>query len=269
MRSPDEITPEELAETHEPPAPIEPAERYPLSLPKRRQILPDGTAVFELGAELSHLAQPMISAIVSGIGVHGGLAIGSTEIVGGASFTPSASQDAPEDMQLEFPAFRSLGGGVRTDVGGDAVLEIGFLVGFVGSDYQRYLPGISLTKKAHLSDRAAIVAGGGLEYERGQTSTGIEYAPFGPYRRFGASVFVSIEASLSRNVSLLAGTSMMHNEQLEAPSGDASYRTYQTRLALLIAASESIDVWFGWNLVSSGTVDQKTLSVSFDVRRFQ
>ncbi len=141
------------------------------------------------------------------------------------------------------------------------------MLGNVDTEYQRFSPNLSLSKKIHISDRAAIFFNVGVDYE-----TAVYETDFGlrDYDRFSLFGTFAVEAGVSDNVSLYASTGFQQNELLDdLDLGYTSYRTYVTQLSLLIATSDAFDVSIGWSIYSSGTYDSKSFDLTLIVRRFR
>lgn len=205
-----------------------------------------------------------------GLYFSGVYALGSSELSAYAAFTPLSTVDGPEYNNLGFPTVRFLSGTFRTLVGPELAFGAQLAWAFVGSEFQRFFPSISISKKAHLSDRAAILAGGGVEYESGAFSIpGANFnSPF-EFRRIGVFGSIAVEAGVTEHVSLLLATSVEQHGHLDDVPMDylTSFRTYASRFALLFAVSEAFDVNVGFNVSSTGAADTKTFSLSFTWRR--
>lgn len=269
MRSPDEITAEELAEATTPREPVEVAtpvdERYPRSLARRPVLLPAGISSISLTGEIAHFAQPNISAVSAGLFVGGAIGFSSTELSAGVSVTPFASQDAPTDQELVFPTMRAVSAGIRQRVGHETALGAELTITFPGSDYQGFAPDVTLVHKVHLSDRAAILLGGGFELVRAVTTR--EFGGFIDYDRAGGFANVIVEANVSENVCILAATTAEQFFYLDDVMPGSDYRQYLTRLGVLVATSDAVDVSVGWNISSTGGRDAKSLSFTLTARR--
>jgi hypothetical protein len=269
MRSPDEITPAELAEATRPEGPLAVSapvdEGYPRALAKRPYLLPDGMSSISLGMDLAHLAQPDVSAVIAGLYVDGVLALGTTELSADLALTPFTSQDAPEDQQLVFPTVRALSASIRQRVGNETALAAGLAITFPGSDYQGFSPSLSLGHKVHVSDRAAVIVGGGFEVIRAVTTR--EFGGFVDYTVGGGYGSLLVQANVTEDVCVVANTIAEQFVYLDDVMPGSDYRQYLTRLGLVVAAGDSVDVSFGLSIFSSGGRDSKAFSFTLTARR--
>lgn len=234
----------------------------------RPLLLPAGTASFDIGIDVGHFAREEVSVVSSGLWFGATFGFGATELSIDLSLHGFDSQSVPDGDMMTSPRVRSLSTTIRRLVAHETTIGTLIVLGNVGTEYQRFSPNLVVSRKAHLSDRAAIFWNTGVDYEN---AVGTDmYGSLRDFDRFGLFATLAVEASVSTHVSLYAGMTA-HQIQLldDVDFGYTSYRRYQTHLSLLIAASETLDVSFGWNIFSSGAQDSKSFSLSLTARRFR
>lgn len=259
--SPTPLDPDEVPDGDEAPQASSAASRYPLSLPARPLLLPSGSANVAMMLELTRFARPEISAVLATLRLGGALTVGRTELGATLALGLGSSQDGPREQQLRFSRLQRVVGSVRQGVAEDTVVEADLWLTEVGTDHAGGGAELSLLHKAHLSESSALLLGTGLALRRDV----VDRMGGGLRDADALSVYgsVAVEARLATHASAYAGISAAQLEPLDAM--DISYRYYSSRLALVVTG-EIVDVWFNWNVYSSGAYDTAALSVVFDVR---
>jgi hypothetical protein len=268
---PDTIAPESLPDAPAEVIEIDPP-RWPLSLPARPLLYPDGTFAVGLGGSMYIHDRPMVSAKAGRVSLAVARVFGTTQVGVSGTFVAFTTQQAADEDKLAFPTVASLVASVRHLVGDELALDGYFAARGVGSEYQGWSPGASLVKKVHFSDRAALHVDLGLEYERGVIID--RDAPTLPvalqdFDRFALSATLAVEANIRPRASLFASTTITQNVFLDDPGiGGNTIRSYTSRLALVLTQNDSVDLWINLNLISGLGVSAKSISVFLDIRRF-
>ncbi|MFN0249793.1 MAG: hypothetical protein ACKV2T_23120 [Kofleriaceae bacterium] len=252
------------------------SDRWPLSLPARPLLLPDGSSSFVIGTRLSlydallREQDAEISAVAGATTLGVAHVFGKTELGARGTFLLFQSQDAPMGQELRFARVNGISGSIRRQLGKGAALEASLSAHNVGSDYQGWASGVGVTEKAHLGPRAAFLVYGGLFYERAVFEDR-SYPRFVDYSNIGLSLGFAVEANVAEHVNLFAGTWITQNRILDAPEnfGADTYREHSSRLALVLVPNANVDVWFNLNLMSTGSVDAKSFALFLDLRRLR
>lgn len=270
--------PQAVAEPEADPPPLPPtpaAPRYPASVAMRPLLLPRGTVQLALSVSLFTMKTGFdygrtASALYGAGTVNAIVSTGTVElgaVLEYSLFDSQTSNSSFDDEYFDFATVPRLGAFVRALVGDELSVGSFVVLGNVDTERQSFSPNLTLTKKWHLSENAAIELFGGIDYTRA-----VYGRPFDQRTYSSGSLFseLSVVVQVAPRVGLVSwfdATEYVLFEDLGL--GYMDYRGYQTGLRAVIAVSDAVDVGIHAALFRSlpPAEDSKSIGFALTLRR--
>lgn len=262
-RSPDRIDPSEVPIDLPPPVPP-----YPRSFVDRPVVLPRGMRLVSFGASVGRETVQNYRLDAAGTHIGGAFGVGGIELGAGVDLMilHDDNRDPTIDATDDVPVFQRAHVGVTLPLPAETYVDVDAVIGNVGTDFQRYSPSLLIGHKFRPSESGAVFVSVGADYNYGNDIT--YYDERFVYHRFGAYAGGTARIQASPAVALQVRGSISQFRYVDDYhySNNDSFRGIAGGGAVLISASQTVDVSASLSASTVGALDDYGAGVSVTIR---
>lgn len=236
---------------------------YPRSFVDRPVVLPRDLYEATLEADVGRESQADFRVDYLGAGVRGAIGLDPFELA--VRVDLDLAHHANQELAAEIATVQRTLASLQWRLPADSYMGVQAVIGNVNTRRQRYSPSLFVGHKFRPSETGAVFVDVGVDYNYGNELDGdVAYVS----QRFSAYAGGAALLQVTPELALRVGATLAQYKYIDdfhTPAND-SYRTISGSGAVLLSASQTVDVSLGVTIASIGAVDNVSGGVSVTVR---